>query len=836
MPRLRLRPDHASILHVLLVLPALHSMPIAAPPGDEAPRLEAFEVGSEDTALLPGGKEADGIIGDFVLRNAHLEALVCGALPGRRANMTTHYDAEVSGSILDLCVAGSANDQLTLFAPGDQRGQVSTIAARWSPGAEEAEVVVERTPARGGGHGVRHRYILREGWRHILVLSEYANLSPKEWKVEPDPLVKGLLEPVEALGIIWGNAMNPEDRQAYAWAPVDAPGAEPGWDEAVLATGVRKTFAAAIAPGRSPAEAWGVLAALRQPTGTLEARIHDGKRGIPTATLRIWLGAQGSIPAYTDLKGLIAVSLPPGEYTCAASDRGRPPVQGTFKVQAGEKTGLELRMEAASGISFDITDAAVSGKKTPCKVQFTGIPPTRDPDLGVAIQAHGCSNQYHAENGWFDVALEPGAYKVVITRGIEYAHVEKDVLVAPGRWTEVSARLRRIVDTTGHVSTDFHSHSTPSGDNYCGTDDRIINHAAEHIEFAATTEHNRFYDWKPHIEKLGLADELATVPGIELTGRGAHLNAFPFEPTRWVQDNGAPTWQKDPRLNAIILRDFQGGRPDRWVQVNHPQVGEFFRDRDADGVPDGGYDGLERLIDAAEVWSTEILNPEPWLANVDRVSGRSTRYPNRTFAWLQLLNQGRLTYCVAVSDAHSVFGNGVGSWRTYVPSSKDDPAAVDPKEIIRNAKAGRMVMTNGPYLEVRLDDGTLPGGHTRRSGTVEVSVKVQCTSWIDIDRVQVLVNGRMPPALDFTRQKQKDMFGKDVVKFEHVIPVPLAEDAHIIVAAVGEGFDLKKGYGASWQSGMNPVAFSNPIFVDTDGGGFDANGDTLGYPLPTGKE
>jgi hypothetical protein len=29
-----------------------------------------------------------------------------------------------------------------------------------------------------------------------------------------------------------------------------------------------------------------------------------------------------------------------------------------------------------------------------------------------------------------------------------------------------------------------------------------------------------------------------------------------------------------------------------------------------------------------------------------------------------------------------------------------------------------------------------------------------------------------------------------------------------------------------------PIAVSNPIFVDVDGGGFQPNGDDLGVPLP----
>ena len=62
----------------------------------------------------------------------------------------------------------------------------------------------------------------------------------------------------------------------------------------------------------------------------------------------------------------------------------------------------------------------------------------------------------------------------------------------------------------------------------CGTPDRLINLAAEHIEFAPTTEHNRIMDWTPTIESLGLVNEISTIPGMELTGSGPHLNAFPY--------------------------------------------------------------------------------------------------------------------------------------------------------------------------------------------------------------------------------------------------------------------------------------------------------------------
>ncbi len=99
----------------------------------------------------------------------------------------------------------------------------------------------------------------------------------------------------------------------------------------------------------------------------------------------------------------------------------------------------------------------------------------------------------------------------------------------------------------------------------------------------------------------------------------------------------------DPAVNARNrIRQFGGG-PDRWVRANHPDVGAVFFDRKRDGVEDGGFVGFEELIDAAEVWSAEILNLNP---------AYNTRSgANRTFGWLQMLNQGRRVWCVAVTGS-----------------------------------------------------------------------------------------------------------------------------------------------------------------------------------------
>ena len=79
------------------------------------------------------------------------------------------------------------------------------------------------------------------------------------------------------------------------------------------------------------------------------------------------------------------------------------------------------------------------------------------------------------------------------------------------------------------------------------------------------------------------------------------------------------------------------------------------------------------------------------------------------------------------------------------------------------------------------------------------------------------------------------MFSDKTVQFDQDLKLDLAEDAHLIVVAIGENETLQRGYGSSSQAGIQPCAYNNPIYIDVDGGGFEPNLDTLGYDLPVSK-
>src|SRR5262249_54304641 len=159
----------------------------------------------------------------------------------------------------------------------------------------------------------------------------------------------------------------------------------------------------------------------------------------------------------------------------------------------------------------------------------------------------------------------------------------------------------------------------------------------EHIEFAPCTEHNRLSTYDPHLKQLGAERLMATCVGIELTGNPLplnHQNAFPLALRPNTQDNGGPTADDDPATQIERLAFWDSGS-DKLVQVNHPDIGWMFRDRDGNGVPDAGFTGMHGRIDVIEV------HPPDGIFGTTTIRYGERTYNNTIVNWLQLLNRGR---------------------------------------------------------------------------------------------------------------------------------------------------------------------------------------------------
>lgn len=73
---------------------------------------------SNYTQVVPTGKEVDAIIGDFVLRNNQVCAVLAQPVVGRQANMTVRG---VAGMLIDFTRRHHGSDQLSCFYPGAGR-------------------------------------------------------------------------------------------------------------------------------------------------------------------------------------------------------------------------------------------------------------------------------------------------------------------------------------------------------------------------------------------------------------------------------------------------------------------------------------------------------------------------------------------------------------------------------------------------------------------------------------------------------------------------------------------------------------------------------------------
>ena len=181
----------------------------------------AFEVGPGNTDQLPEGKEADGIIGDFILRNDHVTAVISGNQPLRRANMSTFYGTGgiTPGCLYDLTLNKRQNDQLTIFAPGSQRGDIShiRIAQAGGSGADAvAEIEVVVAAERNKGLYKKHVYRLDSMSRGLLITTTYRNDSRETRRGSVDDYWKPSGKRGTFQGVRWIDAVDPADRGSYA--------------------------------------------------------------------------------------------------------------------------------------------------------------------------------------------------------------------------------------------------------------------------------------------------------------------------------------------------------------------------------------------------------------------------------------------------------------------------------------------------------------------------------------------------------------------------------------------------------------------------------------------
>ncbi len=834
----------------------------------QAEAADIVKIGPEHASSLPRGKEVDAIFGDYLVRNDKVAATIGGVSAIRDANVNTQA---VQGAVLDLVrldLSGGNNDLLDAYYPHGHYldAPAPTLVEILRERGKEATIRFTRAASsamQGDKVDVQTDYTLRDGEPFLRIVTTYRNHGTKAAdaaiydKIRADkPFVippagdTGFLiydEPWNgaAYGVVraggapirsyanpaaktyfleGGNRLDFPDLLTKAkdtpeigkFLPIPSP--IPAGGEVVV-----ERF---LVPGRHVADIQAVVAGLLgQQVSKVSLRVVDDRGGpVRGVTVRVGHGKDIQSEGRTDPDGRLDLVLgKPGDYDLVATRRGRADVHARISAPMSGVPMTTIALGPISEATFDITEG---GRRGPVRVMIRGVDGTPDPNFGPDLLGYQAANLCFSADGAFSAALPPGRYEATIGRGPEFGQETRQFEVGYGKPATIRAVIHRAFSSPGWVIADMHNHTTASNDSIAETRGRVVGIAAAGIEFAPATEHNRITSFAPAIAAENLGAFLASAGGIELSGRPGpggtnHQNAFPLRVMEGVEGGGAPRTDKDPKvqIGRLFHHDHDS---EKFVQQNHPDVGWLYFDKNKDGKPDGGY-GTREFTHAMEL-NRDIAN---LLTDVGAKGPSAKR--GTAFRWLQMLNQGDRIYGTANSDAHAT-GFHDGSIFTYIQTEVDDPARLDPLVLARSARAGHMVMSNGPFLEVWVGD-TPPGGDVADGGKAKLKVRVQSADWLDIDRVQVLVNGRPDPSLNWTRASQPDAFGTTgPVRFERTVSLSLGSDAHLIVVATGEHSKLGPSQGPHGQ--QRPTAVSNPIFIDVDGGGFVANRDTLGVPLP----
>jgi hypothetical protein len=783
------------------------------------------QIGPENRDPL-GGKEVDWIDGDYVVGNDKLVAVIARPGPLRDANMTVRG---VGACLIDLTRRDSQSDQLSCYYPAAGRYQFFDDSLVEHGRLDSGGVFwrCKSSASLAGQDSVATvEYQLRDGDPFLTVLIHIDGGDPAS-VTAADGVRADRTFAFDALpGTTVAYCADEHFLQTYGF---EALGADelPSWSKdrtrqvqygsaALRREGNRVSWTTRVYPAGSPLDLWG----LRQDAAPQTFLVRGAVGDQPRIKLSVIEGNVGplSLPAVwrSAEDGKSIVHLPAGDYRVKAEAIGHQSGEVTIRVGSGAAEHA-IELGPATRVAARISDE--SGQPMPCKVTFYGTETadgeeTPDPVFGLDSQSGSVGNCVYSADGQFVRSIPPGAYDVLISRGPEYDVVFERVELVAGGQASIAATLVRSVDTSGWVSAELHSHSTPSGDNTSEQLGRVENLICEHLEFAPCTEHQRIESYDDQLQILAAERFMATCSGMELTGSLLpinHQNAFPLQRDPFAQDGGGPRIDSDP-INQIARLAMWDDDSEKVVQTNHPNMRQLLHDRDLDGSEDGGFAKMLDYMDIIEVHPPEMifLSDEETAALKDPDS-------NSIRPWLQVIRSGRRIPGVVNTDAHYNW-HGSGSLRNWIRCSTDDPAEIKTGEMVARLERGEVIMSTGPFMRVQLLHSSLSepaeiGDSVEiPDNAAQLAIQVQCANWLDINRVEVLVNGEMQPQLSRTRAAHPEAFANGVVKFDQRLTVTLPRNAFLVVAAIGERLQLGRVMGES-EGKRPPVVVSNPIYV-----------------------
>lgn len=573
----------------------------------------------------------------------------------------------------------------------------------------------------------------------------------------------------------------------------------------------------------------------------------------------------------TAADGSYKMALPAGQpYTLVARADGRvssQPQQVTLT--KAQPSSADLKLKAPATLKINVLDpqgnAVAARVAVRCDGPCPDAPGSNERDITTDDLPSGFIKIEPTDlDGELTLELAPGAYRVVVSKGMEWSTWPQDayindgfpVILSSSAPTTLDAEIAHVVDTAGVLSGDFHIHAVPSTDSASKLNDRVFSYIMEGVDVMVSTDHDVISDYAPTIAELGAQDEITSIVGLEITTSDTgHFNAFPVQADPQDRRFGALDWGngEDDSLLPQGIYDWANTMPgEQVIQVNHPAGSGTIGSLKVDtlrGISLADPDG-KRL---------PILTPDPvtgdtrlWSEDftaMELMNGHSTgTFWTIMRWWLTMVGRGFTPTATAVTDTHQTHANLGGTPRSFVfvGEGKDSIQTFDEANFISAINRGQLVGTNGPFFRAKLvtqnnDEATFGQTLSTQGQAVQAQVTVETPEWMVVDTIDVYMNAAdtvvapgeavstelaptMSVPINFEAQDLETVASgqiehkrwKKTVSFELNSPV----DAYVVFVVRG------KAQGSTlWpvlpSHTVKPLAFSNPIYLDADGQGYD---------------
>jgi len=610
-----------------------------------------------------------------------------------------------------------------------------------------------------------------------------------------------------------------------------------------------------------------MYAALEVETVSISGTVTNGAgAALPRARVTAIAGDAAFNQARTDSEGRFSFEVPPGEYDLVARFQGQVTPAAT-PVDATVAAVSDVAMDVIGETRIDVAIRNPDGDAIPGRVTVVCVdgcdhsPTLLEGDVNYdRLGGNVAAIAFADSTGDVQISVTPGDYRVVVSRGITWSTWPTDAIdsggsevsLTAGDVVALTAEIAQVIDTTGALSSDFHLHSIRSMDTPIPIAPRVVSMVAEGVEVLVSTDHDNVTDYAPYLADAGLADQAVSIVGLEVTtDTYGHFNGFPVVRDPESRNGGALDWGGGPGLSVPpsgVFSWFAEQPGEQVIQMNHADGLGLIQGLDVNVLSGEAYADPELMRLPADGLDEETGDNGLWdegFTAMEILNGKSDDgYWRRMRWWFSMIGRGFAPTGTAVTDTHVLYGHLGAVPRSFVFTGEDGDSVdeFDSDEFAEAINSGRVLGTAGPFVSLSASNGdqTIGLGEVLsvEAGPATVSLRIQMPTWMALDTLDVYTNvediGWVPSSTSNQPIEVSDTMPIAWTE-EHVVEVVVGSTSHerleqtvelemepavdsYVVFVLRDAAGVRSPWPASHEP---PFAFTNPIYLDADGGGYD---------------